>query len=209
MLPIFRTISVGGVFLAIMILGLSLGAPGGSRSGQSPAMWAARGPLLSIDEHPEWRQMLVRAALQRADELSRLRDLPSEPVLGKVQDAPKVAGLPIERGDADPEDVTGTIKDPPASTIPIDIGETSSTEMPAISPSDDKPPVVTPSRVKSQNVTRRKTAQRVPRRAKPVKPQPPPQLGFFETIFGRTPVRPAATPAANQKTAVQTEPSQR
>jgi hypothetical protein len=207
MLPILRIIPVGGVFLAIVILVLSLGAPGGSRSGQSPALWAARGALMNIDEHPEWRQFLRRAALQRADEVSRLRDLPAEPAPANGQDEPKVAGLPVERSDADPEGITGTIKDPPASTIPIDIGETSSTELPAISP-EDKPPVVTPSRVKSQNVTRRKIAHRV-HRAKPVKKPEPPQLSFFEAIFGVTPVRPAAATVANQRTAARADPSQR
>jgi hypothetical protein len=46
--------------------------------------------------------------------------------------APKVAGLPTERNDTDLEadDETGSIVQPPPATIPIDIGETSSTELP-------------------------------------------------------------------------------
>ena len=102
---------------------------------------AARGPLMQIGEHPEWRQFLIRAAVQRADELSQLRDLPDAPVRDDVQDEAKVAGLPVERSDADPEDITGTISEAPAASIPIDIGETSSTELPTLRP-DDKPPVI-------------------------------------------------------------------
>jgi hypothetical protein len=61
MLPILRIIPVGGVFLAIMILVLSLSPPGGSRPGMPRALLAARGPLIESDEHPEWRQMLILA----------------------------------------------------------------------------------------------------------------------------------------------------
>jgi hypothetical protein len=196
MLPILRIIPVGGVFLAIAILVLSLGAPGGSRIAMAPMM-SARGPLLQIDEHPEWRQFLIRAALQRADELNHLRDLPDEPVRSAPDEA-KVAGLPIERSDADPEDITGTINEAPAATIPIDIGETSSTELPAIRPDDGPPVVKTPDRLKSQNVNRRKVARRF-HRTKPAKPEPP-ALNFFEALFGVSPARPAstATPQTNQ-----------
>ena len=161
-------IPVGGVFLAIAILVLSLNAPGGSRM---VSLLTARGPLQQIDEHPEWRQVLIRAALQRADELNRLRDLPDEPV-GSAPQEPKVAGLPVERSDADPEDITGTINEAPAATIPIDIGETSSTELPTIRPDDKPPEVKTPARLKSQNVNHRKVARRSSRKpAKPAKPR--------------------------------------
>ncbi len=206
MLPILRIIPVGGVFLAIMIVVLSLGAPGGSRSTMAPALLSARGPLLQIDEHPEWRQFLIRAALQRADELSHLRDLANQSVRNATRDDAKVAGLPVERSDAEPEDITGTINEAPAATIPIDIGETSSTELPTIK-LEDKPPVVkTPGRVKSHHENRRKTAHRI-RRAKPVKPEPPPQLSFFEALFGVAPSRSASTaaPRQNQKTAGRTD----
>lgn len=209
MLPILRIIPVGGVFLAIMILILSLGAPGGSRSGLSPAMWAARGPLMNIDEHPEWRQLLVRAALQRANELARLGELPGTPPQEPAHGETKTAVLPVERSDADPEDMTGTIIETPAATIPIDIGETSSTELPTIMPEERPPVVKTPGRVKSQISIQRKSAYRI-KRAKPVKPEPPPQLSFFEVLFGVTPAKqPRAPPApANQKTAGRVEPLQ-
>ena len=211
MLPILRIIPVGGVFLAIMILALSLGAPSGSRSGLGRGMLSpARGPLMQIDEHPEWRQFLIRAAVRRADELSQLRNLPDEPVRNGVPDEAKVAGLPVERSDADPEDITGTISEAPAASIPIDIGETSSTELPTLRP-DDKPPVIKiPGRMKSQAENRRKTAHRV-RRAKVAKPAPPQPLNLFEAIFGvaATKQASAAAPQANQQSAARSDASQR
>jgi hypothetical protein len=176
MLPILRIIPVGGVFLAIMILVLSLGAPGGSRNNVTTATLSARGPLQQIDDHPEWRQSLIRAALQRADELSLLRDLRDDPVRDTAPDEINVAGLPIERSDAEPEDITGTIIEAPAATIPIDIGASSSSELPAITPEDIPPTIKMPERVKSNIENRRKTVRRM-RRAKVVKPAPPRQGG--------------------------------
>ena len=69
------------------------------------AMAPARGALVDRDRHPEVRQFLILAALKRASELSRLRDLPDLPV--RSEDPPetaKVAGLPAERTDAEPEE---------------------------------------------------------------------------------------------------------
>lgn len=211
MLPILRIIPVGGVFLAIMILVLSLGAPGGSRNSVTTATLSARGPLQQIDDHPEWRQSLIRAALQRADELSHLRDLRDDPVRDTAPDEVSVAGLPVERSDADPEDITGTIIEAPAATIPIDIGASSSTELPAITPEDIPPVIKVPERVKSSIENRRKTVRRV-RRAKVVKPAPPePPFNLFEAIFGTASSRQAATaaPPANQRSAGRAETSQR
>ena len=50
-----------------------------SRSPLSSAMAPARGALVDRDRHPEVRQFLILAALKRADELNRLRDLPDTP----------------------------------------------------------------------------------------------------------------------------------
>ena len=213
MLPILRIITVGGVSLAIAILVLSLGTPGGSRSSMTAAKFSARGPLQQIDDHPEWRQFLIRAALLRADELSHLRDLRDDPVRDTAPDEVNVAGLPVERSNAEPEDITGTIIEAPAATIPIDIGASSSAELPAIAPEDIPPVIKVPERVKSNIENRRKTVRRV-RRAKVVKPAPPapsaPPFNLFEAIFGTASSRQAATaaPPANQRSAGRAETSQ-
>lgn len=256
MLPILRIVPVGGVLLAILILVLALTPPDGSRRSLSPSVVTARGPLIDREEHPEWRQFLIRAALQRADELSRLRDLPdtpmhTEPVAPQKsepqddvsvepdaapsetpgnddakpaenpqatdvqtenaqsetpppalaqpestplaaapadasEETPKLfAGLPAGRNSADPppDDVTGSIDEQPGATIPIDIGEASSTELPVVLP-EERPPVIrTPVRVKPSHESRRKRLRRVHQAKVATKPPPTP-LGFFEILFG-------------------------
>ena len=153
MLPILRIIPVGGVSLAILILVLALAQPGGSRPNLTPAMMPARGALIARGDHPEWRRLFIAAALRRAEELNQLRqlaDIPvrseSKPAEAKPQKAPAVAGVPVNRSDTDPEDMTGTVAQSPDAAIPVDIGETSSFELPVI-PLEQKPPVIlTPER---------------------------------------------------------------
>ena len=196
MLPILRIIPVGGVFLAIMILVLALNPPGGPHSSSPKATVSARGALIQLDEHPEWRQFLIRAATRRADELNRLRNLPDMPARGDgTQDAGKFAGLPADRSDADPEDETGTIADIPAVTMPIEIGETSSTELPVIRP-EEKPPIIkSPERVRVPRDSRTKPAHRARHgRSRSVTPAKPPaagQFNLFEAIFGGVQAKPA------------------
>jgi hypothetical protein len=162
MLPILRTISVGGVLLAITILALALGPPGGSHMQFTAVNMSAHGALIDASKHPEWRQFLILAALRRADELNRLRELPDTPL--RLPEIPDVApeyfppefpqvttngsanasirtvGLPPARGDINPDDETGSINVAPGATIPIEIGEPSSIELP-VTPVDEKPPV--------------------------------------------------------------------
>lgn len=183
MLPFFRIIPVGGVLLAIMIVVLALEPPGGSHAALTPAEMPARGALMRMNEHPEWRQFLILAAVHRADELSHLRELPDTP----VRDAGKIAGLPIIRSDSDPEDETGTIKEMPRLTFPLDIGETSSTELTVITPVVKPPGIKTPGR-KTPRESRRKTSQRARQATAPApapaKTQPAAQPNLLDTIFG-------------------------
>ena len=157
MLPILRTISVGGVGLAIAILGLALIPPSRPSMRLADGDATARGALIDRRNHPEWRQFLIMAAMRRADELSRLRLLPgalsgspdmpatADSLAGFLRRAPnadaKIAGLPVERSEVGPDDETGSINVAPSATMPIDIGETSSFELP-VAPAEEKPPVV-------------------------------------------------------------------
>lgn len=156
MLPIFRIISVGGVTLAITILALALIPPGGTRLVRAQHDVVARGPLMDPGTHPEWRQFLIHAALRRAGELERLRDL--RDTIVRVPDvavpdpetvmeipappaAPQFAGLPSDSADSEDE-TTGSISNDLSATIPIEIGEASSTELPVTTAVEDTPPVI-------------------------------------------------------------------
>ncbi len=203
MLPFLRILPVGGVLFAIVILILALNSPGGPSPAFAPVVFAARGPLMQIAEHPEWRQFLVQAALRRAGELNRLRDLPDTPA-----DALKFAGRPVDRSDADPDDETGSINDMPSATLPIEIGEPSSTELPITAPKESPPAVTTPERVKTPNENHKKGVYRS-RRVRPSakalakiapKPEPAPPAGF-DALFGAQPVKPLPVKPARTRSA--------
>jgi len=223
MLPIFRIVSVGGVLLAIVILLLALSPPGDARVHLARVGAPARGPLIDRNEHPEWRQFLILAALQRADEMARLRDLPDAPVREEVIAPPAIiAPAPIEAAPPSPksenaapaavaalpaqpkkaladDEATGAFAaQPPDGDIPMEIGETSSTELPVM-PHEEAPPV---SKIRAQQ---NHQSQRMPPRpvyqARRVvtavrtrpKPAPPPQYDIFQALFGHdnsgTPIR--------------------
>ncbi|MGB9298280.1 MAG: hypothetical protein WCB52_18980 [Pseudolabrys sp.] len=177
MLPILRILPVGGVLLAILILVLALSPPDGSRTPLNSAIVPARGALLDRDRHPETRQFLILAAIKRADELNRLRELPDTPVRSdKAQ--PKIAGLPSDRNDTDPDE-TGTINGTPGVSIPVEIGEPSSTELPVAAPEGS----AAATNSKPQRESRRRV-HRV-RAARPTtRPGQPQQFNFFEMLFG-------------------------
>ncbi len=212
MLPILRVIPVGGVLLAIAILILALNPPSDPRT----HLTGAGGALIAREQHPEWPQFLLLAAARRAIELNRLRELRdttmrsvTPPAPPQAEQPPAVAAVPAGRNDADPEDVTGTIVQTPGAAIPVEIGETSSTELPVI-PHEEKPPVVlTPERTKPPSESNAAPEQAKPqpanattpppakprraRRAKPTpaKQQASAQVNFFEALFGRSTQQPA------------------
>ena len=132
MLPIFRILPVGGLLLAILILVLALSPPDGSRAPLSSAIVPSRGALLDRERQAEVRQFLIHAALKRADELNRLRELPDTPARSDNEQS-TVASLPGDRSEADPEE-PASINEAPVVSIPVEIGEPSSAELPVAAP---------------------------------------------------------------------------
>lgn len=218
MLPILRILPVGGVLLAIFILFLALNPPDGPRAPLNTAMAPARGALVDVGHHPETRQFLIMAALKRADELSRLRDLPDTPTRtapaepAAIEPAPvapaaeesKVAGLPIDRIESDPEPDEPAATETPNVSIPVETGEVSAPELP-VAPKEtgsagEKPEQakeLTKEQAKPQpRDTRRRVAHR-PRRTRAVSaPQRP--LNLFEALFGGQQSRNSQTPGTQQ-----------
>jgi hypothetical protein len=199
MLPILRILPVGGVLLAIVLLVLALNPPAGPRAQLTPNGAPVRGAMIDRNEHPEWRQFLMLAAIRRADELNRLRELADTPAPTEVAPpAPKIARLPTERGDTDPDDddQTGSIVQPPAATLPIDIGETSTFELPLATPEDKPPVIMTPLRVKSRNESRLRAIHHAHRARAPVSMTPTP-FNFFDYLFGIQPAKQLLKVGAN------------
>lgn len=222
MLPIFRIISVGGVTLAITILVLALIPPGGTRLARPTHDIVARGPLMDPGTHPEWRQFLIHAALRRAGELERLRDLRDTIVrtpdivepgpefettaeTPAAPDRPLLVGLTSGAENREPEEFTGSIGRASGSTIPIEIGEASSTELPVASTEETPPvirlpalqmpslepmPAVEPPAVSGpakKPEMRSRAVQQRPRRKPPAAPEPqplPPPFNILAAIFG-------------------------
>ena len=132
---------------------------------------------------------LSSSAFRRADELNRLRGFPNTPA--RTARAGRARRSPACRPRTDTaraDDETGSITQPPAATIPIDIGEPSAIELPVAAP-EEKPPVIrvpvirTSQQVKSRHESRIEGTQRA-RRAKAAKPNSPAQFDLFQAIFG-------------------------
>ena len=218
MLPILRILPVGGVLLAILILVLALNPPDGPRSPLNSAMAPARGALVDVGHHPEMRQFLIMAALKRADELNRLRELPdtptrtapAEPAAAEpaatepVAEEPKVAGLPADRTDSDPEPDEPAATETPNVSIPVETGEVSAPELPT-APKETGSTGEKPEQAKEtakehakpqQRDTRRRVAHR-PRRARAASaPQRP--FNLFEALFGGQQYRNPQAPGTQQ-----------
>jgi hypothetical protein len=209
MLPILRLIPVGGVSLAILLLVLALRPPGDSHAPLPTAMQPAHGPLLTRTEHPQWRQFLIHAALRRAEELGALRLLPDTPLPSTPAEpdnpdaktpepALDVAGVPADQNEVNSDDATGSIVQPPDHSIPVDIGATSSTELPVF-PVEEEPPVImmpersvptdqslnAPPAPEKPTASIRKPSPQHPRRTSAAAPPKVQQLNLLELLFGR------------------------
>ncbi|MBV9261083.1 MAG: hypothetical protein JO205_06895 [Pseudolabrys sp.] len=189
MLPILRTTLLGGAFAAAAFL-TGFMVPEYTRPHLAQFPSPSRGPLQDIAEHPEWKQMLQIAALRRAAELDRLRDLPSE-------DATLI-GLPKSRPDAEPEDVTSSVTDAPQNTMQVDIGETSSVELPVgtprlgpqVTPPADKPQSLEPARRSEIKPARKHRRARARAPGRPSEQTTDP----LAALFGASPPTAGSTP---------------
>jgi hypothetical protein len=187
MFPAFRFI-VAGFFAGFFIVAGWL-----SLTAHTRLFRTDHSALIERADQGEWRHLLLRSALRRADELNRLRDLPDTPVVQPTPPAPeaapavepapasaaapeaaapppvpqiKTAVLPATPEDAVPEDATNTVVQTPSAAVPVDIGETSSTELPVEAhPAAVKPE---PPYVKPATAVRGATkAARKPRKRRP------------------------------------------
>ncbi|HET7912229.1 MAG TPA: hypothetical protein VFL49_09360 [Pseudolabrys sp.] len=219
MLPILRILPVGGVLLAIFILVLALSPPDGSRAPLNTTIAPARGALVVREHHPETRQFLIMAALKRADELNRLRDLPdtptktepvpTEPVAVEppatesTVEEPKVAGLPADRTESDPEPEEPTATETPSVSIPVETGEVSAPELPVSPPetnSTSQKPEQVREQIKPQQREIRRRAHR-PRRPRATASAPQRPFNLFEVLFGGQQYRPSPQTYASQQSA--------
>ena len=143
MLPLLRVMLLGCVLIATLGLAAGFKIAAAPEPNFARLERPARGALIDPDQHPEWKQFVVQAAYRRAEELDRLRVLHDRPAaMPPVATAPaappsddiQTAGLPTTDAEAKPDeedDVTGsTVERTLNDVIPIEIGETSSTELP-------------------------------------------------------------------------------
>lgn len=146
MFPTLRLLLAGVSALFLVTLGalsLTSTSPPGIPARVVTAAFAPRGPLISADDHPEWRPFLVQAALRRADELAKLRALPDRD--GANGAHLRWVSLPAAPQDQAPADAVESLNEIPSATLPIDIGEASSTELP-VGPVEETPPPPVPLR---------------------------------------------------------------
>jgi len=97
----------------------------------------------------------------------------------------RIAVLPTERLAAEPdrEEITGTISASSEATIPVEIGETSSTELPIVLP-PERPPILRT--IERERSSRRRTPPHARSAAKPAKPAAAPaasDVNLFEALF--------------------------
>ena len=122
MLPLFRLIPVGGVLLAIAILLLALDPPRGTSPSARATLMPAHGALIDRAAHPEWRQFLIQAALRRAGEVERLRDLHDTVMIHTEAPAPEPPAVVVTLAPVTPEaEAAAPVTAPPKTTEPAPI----------------------------------------------------------------------------------------
>ncbi|MBV9557628.1 MAG: hypothetical protein JO254_11165 [Pseudolabrys sp.] len=182
MLPLLRTTLLGGALAAAAFLA-GFAIPDATRPHLAQFQGPARGPLQDAATHPEWKQMLVQAAIQRAQEIDRLRELPGH----SAPPGQAVATLPQNQRDTDPDDSTASVTDAPETVLQVEIGEASSTELPVGTPAilptpPERPQTLRPTdRTEVKPVRKRRKA-----RLKTPKPEKPAEAATnpFAALFG-------------------------
>jgi hypothetical protein len=94
----------------------------------------------------------------------------------------KVASLPNDRSDTDPEE-TGSINETPSVSTLVEIGESSSFELPVTSQEESATAVRKPEPAKPEREIRRRGARRA-RHKVMANATPPHQPTLFEILFG-------------------------
>jgi hypothetical protein len=113
------------------------------------------------------------------------QDAPPAPVPAADAAPQQIAGLPSEQATADSEDITGALDSPTtAATMPMDIGETSSTELPVIVlPERSRLPIPRPKAGSRAKTHKAKQSAAKPTGAKP-QTQPAAPANSFQSLFG-------------------------
>ena len=147
---------------------------------------AARGALIEPANHPEWQQFLLLAAVRRAEELVRLRELPDR--LPNEATAPaggndgRLANVPPAPSDVVEDAVDDPVSPTTTGAIPVEIGAASSAELPVLRrPEDERPPALTlkPARSSALAAKPKRKFRRARLPAKPAASNP------FSALFSR------------------------
>jgi hypothetical protein len=99
-------------------------------------------PAAPVPPVPEPPVVAAPAVIEPPVVQSPAEPTPAEPAAASEPATPpqQIAALPADREAAEPDDVTGAIRSAEKETLPMEIGETSSTELPIVLPRE-RPPI--------------------------------------------------------------------